>query len=198
MTPLQELIAVVRSWLALDEEIYPDHVVTSWIRMAEEYLSEVLRVKHMVQIDHRTITDGRVMLPQDWLQLDTVRFYPQGKPLTYAPRHEFYEPQYCVDNRYTVVGNYILIGNATDGVDIEISYYQYIPSLGDDTTWLYRYNPRLLTLCVLWHASAYVIEDERVGGWQSAVESMVETLNGSSRIAKSSGSILVSKRKSFG
>jgi hypothetical protein len=200
MTPLQELIGTVRSWLALDAEIYPDDVVTNWIRMAEEYLSEVLRSRHMVQIDHQSLSEGRIILPADWLQLDTVRFYPQGKPLTYSPRHEFYEPQYDVCDRYTIVGNYIIIGkvDSSTTADVEISYYQYIPPLGDETTWLYKYNPRLFTLCVLWHASAYAIEDQRTVVWQGAVESMVETLNGSSRIAKASGSILVSKRKSFG
>jgi hypothetical protein len=207
MNPLQELMATIRSWLALDAEIYPDEIVTNWIRMAEEYLSEVLRVRHMIQIDHQLLVEGRVELPKDYLQLDTVRFYPQGKPLLYSPRHEFYEPQYDICNRYTIVGNYIIIGNVntSNNVDVEISYYQLIPPLGvpsdaseEGQTWLYKYNHRLFTLCCLWHASAYAIEDERVGGWQSAVESMVETLNGSSRIAKASGSILVSKRKSFG
>lgn len=202
MTPLQELIGTIRSWLAIDPEIYPDDIVTNWIRMSEEYLSETLRSRYMVQIDWMKLVEGRVELPKDWLELDTVRFYPQGKPLIWAPRDEFYTPQYDICNRYTIVGNYIILGkiDTVTGVDIEISYYQRIPPIGDETTWLYQYNPRLFTLAVLWHAAAYAVEDQRVAGWQQAVESMVDTINTSSQRSRHSGSILVANknRRSFG
>jgi len=205
MTALAELITEVRSWIAIDPEVYPDATVTSWVRMAIEYLSEELRVRQMVQIDWTKMSEGRVELPKDWLELDTVRFYPVGKPLIYAPRNEFYLPQYEIKNRYTIVGNYLLLGkiDAVNGVDVEISYYQRIPMLTDDPdptkiTWVYKDNFRLLTLAVLWHAAAYAIEDERVGGWEKSVVDMVSTLNMSHRTSKSSGSILVARRRSFG
>jgi hypothetical protein len=154
----------------------------------------------MVQIDWSKMVEGRVELPKDWLELDTVRFYPQGKPLIYAPRDEFYVPRYCIDDRYTIVGNFILLGrtDATVGVDVEISYYQRIPPLGEETTWLYEFNKRLFTLCVLWHASMYAIEDTRSSTWQGSVESMVDTINGANRTSKHSGSILMARRRSFG
>jgi hypothetical protein len=154
----------------------------------------------MVQIDWMKLVEGRVELPKDWLELDTVRFYPQGKPLIWAPRDEYYVPQYDLKGRYTIIGNYILVGkvDVTDGTDIEISYYQRIPPLGDETTWLYQFNPRLFTLTALWHAAAYSIEDSRMPVWVESVQSMVDTINNSNRSAAHHGSILVAKRRSFG
>lgn len=205
MNPLDTAIAEIRSWLAIDPEIYPDATVTSWIKMALEYLSEELRVRQMIQIDWTNAIEGRVELPKDWLELDSVRFYPNGKPMVYAPRGEFYTPMYDIDARYTIVGNYILFGriDTTSGVDIELSYYQRIPMLTNDpdrVTWIYDQNYRLLILTTLWHAAAYAIEDERVGGWQQTVENTTNTLNMSHQTSKSSGSILVANksRRSFG
>jgi hypothetical protein len=203
MTPLAQLISDVRGWIAIDPEVYPDSVVTSWVKFAIEYLSEELRVRQMIQLDWTNTVDGRLILPRDWLELDTVRFYPVGKPMVYAPRNEFYVPQYDINNRYTIVGNYILIGKkiGPEGVDMEISYYQRIPMLTDDpdnVSWIWTDNSRLLTLCVLWHAAAYAIEDERVGGWQQSVVDMVNTMNMAHQTGKSSGSILVARRRSFG
>lgn len=201
-TPLEDFIVVIRNWLAIDPEIYPDNIVTSWVRMAEEYLSEALRVSNMIQIDWSTMVEGRVELPKDWLELDTVRFYPMGKPMVWSPRNEFYGRVYDLDSRYTIVGNYIILGKVDSdfGVDVEISYYQRIPPLGDETTWLYEYNSRLLTLATLWHASTYSIEDQRAGAWGGTVEQIINNLNNAHKSARHSGSILVAhkQRRSFG
>src|SRR5262245_27131088 len=104
MTAIGDFCITIRQWLAIGEDVYPDAIVTSWVRMAEEWLSENMRVKHMVQIDWSDVVEGRVLLPSDWQQLDTVRFR-DGSSLTYSPRNEFYNPDYCLKGRYTIVGN---------------------------------------------------------------------------------------------
>jgi hypothetical protein len=164
--------------------------------MSEEYLSEKLRCKHMVQIDWSVVSLGRVLLPADWLELDTVRIR-NGKPLIYAPRDYFYSLGSNNSGNYTIVGNYILVGNVdtVNGTEVEISYYQTIPPLELDPTWLSKFYNRLFTLTTLWHASLYAIEDEREGTWLKAVDDYITAINTTNQLSKASGSMLVSKKR---
>lgn len=199
MTALTDFCDTVRGWLNLGVDVYPNPVVASWVRMSEEYLSEELRVKHMVQIDSSPLTQGRVLLPADWQELDTVRFLPDGKPLVYRPRDEYYAKS--SRGSYTIIGNYILVSHVDTvaGTPVEISYYQNIPPLGDDPNWLLAYYSRIYVLCTLWHASMYAIEDDRGESWKQATADFVSTMNTKHQLAKSSGSILMSpRRRSFG
>jgi hypothetical protein len=187
MAPLSDFIGTIRSWLAIDPGVYSDAAVTSWIRMSEEYVSETLRCKDMIQIDWSLLIEGRVLLPDDWLELDSVRFRG-ANPLNY-------------------IGNYISVGtvNADLGVELEISYYQRVPPLTDgdaDTdgsNWLYKHNTRLFTLATLWHAGMYAIEDDRTPMWESTVGKMIDGMNEDHRTSRASGSSLsVKRRRGFG
>lgn len=195
---LSEVITTIRDWVNLGDEVYPDSVVTSWVRMAEEYLSEKLRCKHMVQFDEALLVSDRVALPSDWLQLELVRF-PDGKPLIYSPRGEFYDSDLDNENRYTIVGNFIMVNpiNAVDGSKIEIAYYQAIPPLTEDgPTWLFDYYPRLGIVTVLLQAGLYAIEDARTPMWESQITDMVQTINDRHVESRTRGSKLVARHKS--
>src|SRR5262245_43539589 len=113
----------IRAWLALGEDVYPNDVVTNWIRMAEEYLSNGLRVKHMVQIDTATLTSGRARLPLDWQEIRLARLLPDGGVLRYNTPDAFYNPEF--DNppsadypgmyrRYTILGNFLITVSTSD------------------------------------------------------------------------------------
>ena len=200
MTAISDFCTTIRGWLNLGPDVYPDAVVTSWVRMAEEWMSENLRVKHMVQIDWQDVIENRVLLPSDWEELDTVRFRGGGA-LIYSPRDEFYATKYYNKNRYTLIGNYIYLGTADNisGTEVEISYYQAIPPLGDDPNWVMKYMSRLYILCTCWHATMYAIEDERGEKWKNDVFTFTNDVNEKHKISKSSGSILISrKKKGFG
>jgi hypothetical protein len=167
--------------------------------MAEEYLSENLRVKHMLQIDSSPLTSDRTLLPADLQELDSVRL-TGGKPLVYKPRDYFYAKDYPNTERYTIIGNYLVLDgvNTTDGTPVEISYYQSIPPLGDDPNWLLQFYSRLYVLCTLWHASMYSIEDDRGDSWGAATKDFVSDMNTRHQVGKAAGSVLVSRRRSFG
>lgn len=201
MTAIADLCVTIRAWLNVGAEEYPDALVTSWVRMAEEWLSENLRVKHMVQIDWSDLIDGRVLLPSDWQELDSVRFR-DGVAMIYSPRNEFYgASSNNLKGRYTIVGNYLLIGDvdAVNGTETEISYYQSIPALEEDPNWLLKYYSRVYILTTLWHAAMYSIEDERRATWQDMVFTFTNDMNERHKSSKSSGSVLVSrKRVGFG
>src|SRR6188768_2489911 len=87
----------IRNWLAIGADVYPDAVITGWIRMAEEYLSTALRVKHMVQIDTSNLISGRVPLPLDWQEIRLVRRLDSGGVCRYNTPDDFYNPEFPED-----------------------------------------------------------------------------------------------------
>ena len=206
---LNELVNTTRDWLNLGADVYPDSVVISWIRMAEEYLSETLRCKHMLQFDYSLLAEGRVLLPRDWLQLDLVHF-PGGKPLIYSPRDEFYDPALDNANRYTIIGNYIMVNpvDSVNGTEVEIAYYQTIPPVDNDeldengvviksgATWLFDYYWRLGLITTLLQATMYSIEDARTPMWEKQVSEFISVINGRHMESKSRGSKLIGRQKS--
>ena len=205
MTALHDQCEVIRGWLNLGDDVYPDSVVTSWIRMAEESLSKRLRCKDMVQIDTGLLVEQRYLLPSDWRQLDFVRVIG-GRDLRYTPRTDFYNPDepFASDQKkcYTLAGNYIIVGGAVpEGLQVEITYYQDIPPLGDENTWLQTHYITLFTMETLHVASMYSIEDERAPLWQTESDRLVGDINDEHANSKASGSRLTSrttKLRSFG
>jgi hypothetical protein len=174
--------------------------------MGEELLSETLRCKHMIQIDTGLVTQTRVLLPLDWLDLDFVRIV-DGKPLRFRSRDEFYDnvqadPNYNV-GRYTITGNFLIVGgpiDAIEGKNVELSYYQTIPPLGDQINWLMKYYSRLYVSATMSVASAYTEGGEQQAMmWQKAVDEFVNAINDTHQKSKSSGSKLnLPRRKGFG
>ena len=195
---LPEIIQTTRDWLNLGDDVYPDSMVTSMVRFAEEYLSETVRCKHMVQLDYSLLNVDRVLLPSDWLELELVHF-PGVAPLVYSPRDEFYDPRLDNRDRYTILGNYIVVNpvDKTNGTNVEISYFQSIPPVSNDTgTWLFDHYPRLGILTTLLQAGMYSIEDERTPMWTEQVNNFIDTINMRHRESKSRGSKLISRQKS--
>lgn len=174
--------------------------------MAEELLSLSLRCKHMIQIDTGLVTQTRVLLPLDWLELDFVRLI-DGKPLKFRARDTFYnnvlnDPNYNA-GYYTLTGNYMIVGgpiDAIEGKNVEISYFQTIPPLGDEINWLMKYYSRLYVSATMSAAKAYNEgEEQQAVMWQTATQGMVDGINTEFLKSKSSGSkINLPRRKGFG
>lgn len=195
MTAIGDHCNTIRSWLNID---YSDTLITSWTRMAEEYLSEVLRCKHMIAIDTATVSVSRVILPTDWQALDFVRLV-DGGPLKFVSRDEFYSSPNS--KKYTITGNHIVIGgDVDDGVGVEISYYESVPALDNEPTWMSKYYSGLYVASTLVAACSYGIEDDRATMWETRVARMVDSINEKHAESKSSGSTIAIRRirKGFG
>jgi len=201
----------IRNWLAIGEEVYPDSVVTGWIRMAEEYLSTVLRVKHMIQIDTSLLTSDRVPLPRDWQEVRLVRILPGRAVARYQTPDAFFNPEFPENpsppypgqnNRYTILGNFLVMGETSPspGLQVELTYYQNIPPLSDElNNWINYYHSTVYTLKILHIATMYSIEDERGTVWDNEVTRAVNDMNKAHLIDKASGSTLqMVRRKTFG
>lgn len=198
MTALSDLTTEIKAWVNFE---YEDVLVHSWIKMAEEILSEQIRCKHMIATDTADITDKRVNLPIDWLALDFVRLV-DGKPLHYKTRDDFYGDMYTEgrtnEGYYTVTGNSLIVGGDIDGTkSVEISYYKIIPPL-DEANWLYTFYRRLYISATLSVAFAYSIDEARAATWQAATEAFIGVINDGHMTSKASGSRLsVPRRKGF-
>jgi len=199
----------IRKWLAIGADVYPDEVVTTWIRMAEEYLSTALRVKHMVQIDTTKVITDRVALPLDWQEVRLVRRLDTNGVCRYQTPDAFYNPEFPEDpappytsrvSRYTILGNYLVLGEPAEEVDVELTYYQNIPPLTNDlNNWPNCYHQTVYTLKILHVASMYAIEDQRNQMWDKEVVRMVNGMNAQHKIDMASGSVLMqTRRKTFG
>ena len=203
MTALSDFCTTIRGWLAIGSDVYPDSVVTSWIRMAEESLSRQLRTAANLQIDTGTLTENRYLLPADYREMDFVRV-ASGRPLRYCSRDDFYNPNTPfvddVKNCYSFNGNYILVGPVcTNGTLIEISYYQDVPPLENDLTWVQLKYPTLFLMYCLQIASLYSVEDERAPVWQQRAEAIVLELNVEHMRSKASGSVMTKRHlRTFG
>jgi hypothetical protein len=202
MTAIGDFCNTIRAWLGLGSDVYPDEVVTSWVRMSESFLSGVLRVKEMVQIDTGVIVDERYLLPADWREMIFVRVI-DGWALRYLPKDNFYNPDFAKDQAscYTMSGNYLMVGgNTPEGTTVEITYYQDVPPLAEDPNWLLMRYPTLFTLHVLSIASMYSIEDDRATNWGSQVVSMIGAANNEHQLTKASGSLLTRRhlKRGFG
>jgi hypothetical protein len=217
-TFLTDKCTEIRNWLAIGADVYSDQVVTGWIRMAEEYLSVALRVKHMVQIDTSNIINGRVPMPLDWQEIRLVRRLDTGGVCRYQTPDAFYNPEFpnspsyptgtgqkCDTqlNRYTILGNFLIVGDApssSNPVTVEMTYYQNIPPLADNANnWPNVYHPTVYTLKILHVASMYSIEDARSQVWDQEVVRMVNGMNAQHKIDMASGSVLMPvRRKTFG
>ena len=217
----------IRRWLAIGPEVYPDSVVASWIKMAEEYLSTALRVKHMIQIDRSTIYEDRTPLPKDWQEIRLVRTFPDTGVYRYQTPDEFYNPEFPGPpsnqynsrppnnnkyRRYTILGNYLIFGGVvassydgsiptpTNAVNVELTYYQNIPPLTDaNNNWINCFHPIPYTLKILHIAALYAIDDDRAPVWDQEVVRIVNGMNAQHKIDMASGSVLIqSRRKTFG
>jgi hypothetical protein len=211
-TFLTDKCSEIRDWLALGDDVYPDPVIISWIRMAEEYLSLALRVKHMVQIDTSTLFNARIPLPLDWQEIRLVRLTASGGICRYQTPDAFYNPEFPDPpeapyvgqrNRYTILGNYLIVGDvntsSVDGKQVELAYYQNIPPLTDEANnWINYYHGTVFTLKVLHIASMYAIEDARGPTWDNEVVRLVNAMNAQHKVDMASGSVLMQvRRKSF-
>lgn len=200
----------VRNWFAIGSDVYPDPVVTGWIRMAEEQLSTVLRVKHMIQIDTSNLIVDRVPLPLDWQEVRLARLLPSGGVCRYQTADAFFNPEFSDPpkapfdtrhSRYCILGNYLIVGDVTSsGFQVELTYYQNIPPLTDEVNnWANQYHSTVYTLKILHVASMYAIEDDRSAMWDQQVTKIVNDMNTAHKIDRASGSVLMPvRRKTFG
>lgn len=191
MTPWEKLATAIREWAVRPD--YSDNVVDSFIRTAESNLSRSMRVADMIRIsDGNFLTNKRVPLPLDWRELEMVRVN-EGKPLIFRERVSFYNDPAGNKNTYTIVGNYIEVGDlGTDpsGLPVEVTYYCNAEHIEDTSNWLFdKYYDIFLRACLA-SAYEYNVEIDKAAQVSSLVGGWVLDANEEYRKSKVSGSNL--------
>ena len=78
----------LRRWV--DDLDLTEDTLLGWVAMAEERFNNELRVLEMVQTRGVMLPDQCVMLPEDWLEMISVRYGDSGLPLRYVSSDEFW------------------------------------------------------------------------------------------------------------
>lgn len=154
-------------------------VIPTFITLAEEALNKELRVRPMLV---RAITvpaadEPRENLPGDYLELKAIQF--NCDPL-YVP--EYRTPAWLrayrrssantggVPRFYSIEGGELLFDVTPSEVELEILYYQRIPSLNDTTqptNAILTEYPSLYLYGALLHTAPYLKDDPRVATWST-------------------------------
>ena len=190
MTVYSDFATAIRLWTARPD--YDDITVDSFIRTAETNLSRMMRVKEMITISDAILTASRVPLPTGWRELEYVRVN-NGKPLRYMNNNDFFEETSPVRDRYTLVGDTLIVGGDTSGIDgypVEIAAYMAAPHLADVGTWLHDYYYDIFLQACKVTALIFGEEDEKAMATQAYVTALVEAANDEHKTSKISGSPL--------
>lgn len=180
ITTYAELQQTVADWLNradLDQQI-PD-----FITLAESTLNDVLRSSYMVTSDTLAITNSRVSLPADVLEV----IYTQVASTPTQPLEQISPQQLVMLRRartrqngdprfFAVVGREMLVTPSPSGsVSVDVDYYQQIPALSDSNTsnWLLDEAPHVYLYTSLLHATPFLMDDARYQVFNNTVSQQV-------------------------
>lgn len=176
--------------------------IPMFIQFVEADLNTRLRCREMVVRATTTSDEEFVELPPDFLQALNLQIVGGKTPLRYVTLDE--ADQIKAAQIYTQVVVYTIVDDAIElvpapatNVEIEMVYYQKVPSLSnvETTNWLLMKSPDVYLYGALVHAAPFLMDDQRVNTFASFYSQRVEALNLDSDRAVHSGSPLVARPK---
>lgn len=176
--------------------------IPMFIQFVEADINTRLRCREMVVRATTTSDEEFVELPPDFLQALNLQIVGGKTPLRYVTLDE--ADQIKASQIYTQVVVYTIVDDAIElvpapatNVEIEMVYYQKVPSLSnvETTNWLLMKSPDVYLYGALVHAAPFLMDDQRVNTFASFYSQRVEALNLDSDRAVHSGSPLVARPK---
>ena len=164
--------------------------IPSFIQFAEARINNELRLSRMVR--YRTINVAGPLFdrPADFLEM--IRFVPSAKPNeefdVVGPR----QISGTKGNFYAHVGDQImLLDQATDPRNVELTYYARIPALFDaESTWLLSDQPDLYLYGALTHSAPFIKDDARIATWEAGYQAAKAGIEGTDNAGRWSGNTL--------
>lgn len=190
-----DLVAAVADWLNRQDLTAR---IPDFVTLAETDLNRTLRVQDMIVRATAAITEQYTAMPLDYLKMQYLQMNT-SKPYEV----EFRTPEVMRQQRrelYSVAGEpkiFTTIGSTLELAptpDIEyvaeMAYFGKIPALTDDnpTNWLLTKHPDVYLYGTLIHSAPFLKDDERLAGWVSAYDRLVERIRMDDESAKTSGS----------
>lgn len=190
----RSLVNSVRAWLNRGEEDLSDSQISEFIALAEAEFNRVLRVPEMDEVSVATIGTGNVDLPSDFLAAQSI-FYKtrelgQTTPIALIKRYGdvLGEPlQYCLLDGSP---RKIRLGPQPETeIQLTLIYYKKIEGVSENNpdNWLLNDHPDLYLWATLLCAEAYIVNDERVAGWEAKKNEVLAQLIAAGRRDRFSG-----------
>ncbi len=199
LTSYADLQAAVSTWSARSDITLPQ--IQEFIGMAEAKASQVLRVPAMESAKEISAVDGRLKIPQDFMELRSITMgdaMDEPQACRYVSMDQFMKlrhNQNVVDDfvHFTRQGPYWYIASkVADGTNFTCYYYAGIEALSaqNPVNWLLQMSPQAYLWGTLWYLYEYTFDEERANYWKAK---FVEELNNIQMIADQAeyrGSIL--------
>lgn len=160
---------------------------------SEPYASPPLRIPSMQVRTTGSISDGRIELPEDMVELQRISVSVGGynAELTYIPPQAYAElsNSQSTPSVYTIADNAILVAG-TGAADYTLDYYEKFTGLlvDTDTNWLLTNAPTVYLYGALVETAPFLYDDPRFQMWFGMYRSAVGALNRSA-IRPAAGSL---------
>lgn len=184
-----QLQAAAASYLARDDmtSVIPDFVTLFEAKVNRTLFHPRMETRTTLTVNTLLSSPEFLDLPTDFQTIRMVRLPDEvGKPrLQFMSQTQIDDYRYSRDNMagvpvyFTIVGNQIeLAPTPNEDVDVEVLYRANIPALATNSTnWLLTLAPDLYLYGTLLEASPYIQNDQRVGLWATAVQTVMDQLN---------------------
>tara|TARA_Y100001963_G_scaffold5086_1_gene6710 strand:- start:1997 stop:2638 length:642 start_codon:yes stop_codon:yes gene_type:complete len=162
-----------------------DAQIENFISLAEASFDRVIRVRDQIKRSTASISTQYIGLPSDLLELFNIQLNTnpvtglEQVSLSYADQVKPTLPSTGKPRYYTISGEQIEFLPTPDATyEIEIVYYAQISRLSADNTasWLLSKHPDLYLMATLSQAEPFLMNDERIGVWNSFLEKGLEEL----------------------
>lgn len=186
-------------------------VIPTFIQLAEAQLNRDIRHWKMEarSSGQQSAGDQYMQIPADWLE--TIRMHVTGagtSAINLTSRASMADIRAKNEDASTKVpylychadSQFELYPTPPETTNIELLYYQKIPSLSASTTtnWLLTEAPDVYLYGALLHSAPYLAEDARVGVWAQMYSAAVQNVNSASEKARYSGSGINLKIRGLG
>lgn len=191
LSTYSELKSSIAGWMTRSDltDRIPD-----FIRLSEAKFNRILFAPQMEQravanVDTDNDEPEFISLPSDFQTMRRVRLSGvTGKPrLAFMSQTQIDDYRYSIENvsdqpvYFAIIGTEMeLAPTPNEDYELEMVYRKNIPALSDanTTNWLLDLAPDAYLYGALMEASAYMVEDERIAVWGSALKSVVDDING--------------------
>jgi hypothetical protein len=161
--------------------------VAEFIALAEADFNRRLRVRPME--DSTTVAPTRTAaLPASFLQLRTIRRNNNtGGTLDYLPPDQFWtdygDTSVGEPEAYTIEGENLVFGPASNGTTVIVSYYKPIAALTTSATtnWMLTNHPDVYLYGALVAAEPFVHDDKRMPMWKTLYEEAIKQVDESDK-----------------
>lgn len=171
----EDLLVKIPQWA--ERVDLPTDLIQDFIYMAEAECSQLLRVPAMENAEQITVTNGRIKIPFDFMELRRLTHESEDNVLQYLAWDQYVQvntqggvyqetqtPQF-----YSRQGtNWFISPEPADGSVILCHYYRYIPALSNDidSNWLLKFSPQAYLYGGLKYLFEYVMDQDRAAYWE--------------------------------